>query len=383
MSSEADGKGVQTLSRLREKARRLKREKRIPHVEALEAVAQEAGFPNWHKATKSLPQGKAGAQERQERVAEPGKPTGMPAGWLTIESELDRRIWTAAIADAAGQGQGEPGSVEELIDRVWECQQSSKPNVALRRWNAAQILVKRAKSGMLNKADMDYLLTKLRSDGERVMLIICEEQWGGEEERDRLLASMADQREPPAASCGEVDMVGRFKARMPTGAGKLASEFMAQRGRQQFTDRLPYMDIYECDWGFVTEDGGAWNFYVPAVWRADKSGRSKLIDRFLTAWMNDGYILAEREGRKTNGGRVVVENIDFAIAMDDGVSNDCAMTLWTSAQTPKQTVESRNWIGERFLQEIWPRMVGRVLDPNYKFAQEWRCYRARQQTTGR
>lgn len=103
MSSEADGKGVQTLSRLREKARRLKREKRIPHVEALEAVAQEAGFPNWHKATKSLPQGKAGAQERQERVAEPGKPTGMPAGWLTIESELDRRIWTAAIADAAGQ----------------------------------------------------------------------------------------------------------------------------------------------------------------------------------------------------------------------------------------------------------------------------------------
>jgi hypothetical protein len=337
-------------------------------------VAREAGFPNWHKASKSLAQGKAGAQERQERVAEPGKPTGMPAGWLTIESELDRRIWTAAIADAAGQGQGEPGSVQELIDRVWACHQSSDLDVASRRWNAAKILVKRAKSGMLNEADIDHLLKMLRNHLDRVSILLWEQQWESDEERDRLLASMADQKEPPAASPGEVDIVGRFKARMPTGAGKLASEFMAQRGRQPFTDRLPYMELYECDWGFVTEDRGTWNFYVPAVWRASESARSKLIDRFLTAWKNDGYILAEREGRKTNGGQVVVEIMDFVIGMDDGLSNDCAMTLWNSGQTPKQTVAGRKWIGERFLQEIWPRMVGRVLDPNYKFAQEWRCY---------
>ena len=58
-ASGEDRRGIDdlTLNRLREKARKLKRERGISHGKALEEVAREAGFQSWHKATLSLPEG--------------------------------------------------------------------------------------------------------------------------------------------------------------------------------------------------------------------------------------------------------------------------------------------------------------------------------------
>ncbi|HHL2320158.1 TPA: hypothetical protein ACQ3Y4_000006 [Pseudomonas aeruginosa] len=41
------------ISRLKQRARRLKREKDIPHHEALEITAKTAGFDNWHQAAEA------------------------------------------------------------------------------------------------------------------------------------------------------------------------------------------------------------------------------------------------------------------------------------------------------------------------------------------
>lgn len=41
------------ISRLKQRARRMKREKDIPHHEALEITARAAGFDNWHQAAEA------------------------------------------------------------------------------------------------------------------------------------------------------------------------------------------------------------------------------------------------------------------------------------------------------------------------------------------
>lgn len=41
------------ISRLKQRARRMKREKDIPHYEALEITAKAAGFDNWHQAAEA------------------------------------------------------------------------------------------------------------------------------------------------------------------------------------------------------------------------------------------------------------------------------------------------------------------------------------------
>ncbi|MGY8830026.1 MAG: hypothetical protein ACKVIS_10830 [Pseudomonadales bacterium] len=41
------------ISRLKQRARRMKREKDIPHYKALEITAKAAGFENWHQAAEA------------------------------------------------------------------------------------------------------------------------------------------------------------------------------------------------------------------------------------------------------------------------------------------------------------------------------------------
>ncbi len=43
----------EAISRLKQRARRIKRERDIPHHEALEITAKAAGFDNWHQAAEA------------------------------------------------------------------------------------------------------------------------------------------------------------------------------------------------------------------------------------------------------------------------------------------------------------------------------------------
>ncbi len=45
---------TKALEKLKQKARNIKRERNIPHHEALEIVAQEAGLQNWHQVTNAV-----------------------------------------------------------------------------------------------------------------------------------------------------------------------------------------------------------------------------------------------------------------------------------------------------------------------------------------
>lgn len=44
----------EAISRLKQRARRMKREKDIPHHEALEITAKAAGFDNWHQVAEAV-----------------------------------------------------------------------------------------------------------------------------------------------------------------------------------------------------------------------------------------------------------------------------------------------------------------------------------------
>ena len=46
----------EAISRLKQRARRIKREKDIPHHEALEITAKAAGFDNWHQVAEAAEQ---------------------------------------------------------------------------------------------------------------------------------------------------------------------------------------------------------------------------------------------------------------------------------------------------------------------------------------
>ena len=41
-----------TVERLKQKARKLKREKSIPHTQALDEIAVSAGFNHWHQVVQ-------------------------------------------------------------------------------------------------------------------------------------------------------------------------------------------------------------------------------------------------------------------------------------------------------------------------------------------
>src|SRR5690554_4471696 len=43
---------TQDLDRLKQQARKLKREQQIPHTQALERIAKERGFHHWHHVTE-------------------------------------------------------------------------------------------------------------------------------------------------------------------------------------------------------------------------------------------------------------------------------------------------------------------------------------------
>ena len=300
---------------------------------------------------------------------------------LGIEDPVDFRIWEASMQDDAKpeverwlMSTAQMTAHASKSEGVCRAQGLTLTEVADLREEATAILMKRWRSGKLNEADMDHLLKQMTTHAGRRDLVRWQSQWDMDDARHALQEGLSGQREPTPVGTGGVDIATLFLQRRPTGPGPSAREYLALRSRdpEGRGDRVASAAVYECAWGFMTEDSGGWDFYSPFLWNATRKQYGERIDRFLTAWKNDGHLEAEKASRRLIGGSVVRNTGEFLIVMDDGISNDCCLTLWP-AGSPTQAMAARKWIGEHFLPTIWPRMLARVMDGNYKFAEDWHC----------
>ena len=162
----------------------------------------------------------------------------------------------------------------------------------------------------------------------------------------------------------ETENIQRFIDGKPTGPGSLVEEYLRiEEGADVWSSQISRCKAYEFEWGFILETPtpcAQFEFFVADVWR---SGTEKYFDRFLTAWKNDADPVVES----------LIANSAIMLTMDDGISNyDClSLGCFSDAKTLSRT---RQWLGSVFLNDIWPVMVARVLNPEYVFAAEWHNY---------
>lgn len=369
--------GKPTLSRLKEEARATKKSRGITHTQALEAVAKAHGFANWHAATKQLEHGRSAVREEAGEGGEAGARKGLLDGIPEITDPVFIRAYEAIYADEEKCPLDlKTATMQEVF--AWEQEQEKKAAARGRnlisermcRSTALNMVVNTMHSGQLSEAEFEALLIECSTyEG---CLAMMERSVRGAQEPDRRarMRQMERQREPGLRSSGGVDIAGLMSARRPTGPGPLAAEYAeAHRGNDEWpTLELSQCDVYECAWGFVAEQRGQmlWDFVVPELWREDVMPRDKLIDRFLTAWKNDGEPARDMAKGQLGDGVLIM--------MDDGISQGSCMTLWVSGRSRRDVEMGRRWVVGEFIANIWPKVMARALDPEYVFEADWQTY---------
>jgi hypothetical protein len=161
--------------------------------------------------------------------------------------------------------------------------------------------------------------------------------------------------EPGPFFTANTDEVERFVAGDASGPGPLFAEYAARedvRGIGLFEQ--PPERIHEFDWGFVTEEPGAWSFYVAEVWRRGTVG---YFERFLSAW------LLETGAAPATG--AVPPPVPFGLEAGHGIESFSSVRLLTEGDMAAPAL--RRWLGEIFIVYMLPSMAGRALDPDYDF----------------
>ncbi|MBQ0921277.1 hypothetical protein KBW71_22805 [Hydrogenophaga aromaticivorans] len=161
--------------------------------------------------------------------------------------------------------------------------------------------------------------------------------------------------EPGPFFTADADEVARFVAGEVSGPGPLFSEYATRadvRGVGVF-EQEPER-VHEFDWGFVTEEPGAWNFYVAEVWRRGTVG---YFERFLSAW------LLETGAAPATG--AVPPPVPFGLEVGHGIETFSALRLLTEGDMADPAL--RRWLGDVFISLMLPAMAGRSLDEDYDF----------------
>ena len=163
-------------------------------------------------------------------------------------------------------------------------------------------------------------------------------------------------REPEPLYRADAVAVQRFIDDRPTGPGAMFTEFAMRDDVREVGVLHPEPDaVHEFDWGFVTEEPGAWNVYVAEVWRRGTVGH---FDRMLGAWrLETTQALPEGQRR--------APHVPPGLSEDLGIARFCALTL--HARTGPADAAVRRWVGEVFLTHMLPVMAARALDENYDF----------------
>ncbi len=165
--------------------------------------------------------------------------------------------------------------------------------------------------------------------------------------------------EPQSLFEADAQEVARFVAAQPSGPSALFNEFAALPEVREIglLDPVPER-IYAFAWGFVTEEPGAWNFYLADVWRQGTVG---CFDRFLSAWNLETGVPPDETLRPP----AVPHDLNF----DVGITSFSSLIL--HADTHAGENATRQWVGQVFISHMLPVMAGRVLDENYDFPSNW------------
>lgn len=161
--------------------------------------------------------------------------------------------------------------------------------------------------------------------------------------------------EPGPLFCVDANEVALFVCGQPSGPGALFAEFAARedvRGVGVF-ETLP-AQVYEFDWGFVTEEPGLWSFYVAKAWR---NGSVGYFERFLSAWLLE-------TGATPSAGEHPPE-VPFGLEAEPGIGHFSSFILHGTVDPADPAL--RRWLGEVFIGLMLPAMAGRALDEDYDF----------------
>lgn len=136
----------------------------------------------------------------------------------------------------------------------------------------------------------------------------------------------------------------------PNGPGPLFAEYVCRedvRAVGVFTGDLP--DIYEFEWGFVTEEDSVWNVYIAEVWRR---GTLSFFEYFIQAW--DTQTVTPPHG--------VSWRVPEGLAVEVGIAAFSCLTLRSPAHPPDEA--TRQWLGDDFVAGLLPELTRRALDDN-------------------
>lgn len=163
--------------------------------------------------------------------------------------------------------------------------------------------------------------------------------------------------DPPPLFSSDPALVKRFVSGELTGPGPLYAEYKARKDVTEIGVLAEAPDgIHEFSWGFVVEDQGAWHFYISDVWRKGTVG---CFERFFCAWQQ-----ATLSHPVDNQGNVVPP-VPLGLYMEDGIGSFSSLTLQSCIDTPDP--DTRQWIGEVFIDRMLPMMAARVMDQHYDF----------------
>lgn len=136
----------------------------------------------------------------------------------------------------------------------------------------------------------------------------------------------------------------------PNGPGPLFAEYVCRedvRAVGVFTGDLP--DIYEFEWGFVTEEDSVWNVYIAEVWRR---GTLSFFEYFIQAW----------EVQTATPPHGVSWRVPEGLAVEVGIAAFSCLTLRSPAHPADEA--TRQWLGDDFVAGLLPELTRRALDDN-------------------
>lgn len=359
-------KNNQSIERLKELARVHKKETGCAHNEALEIVAKQHGFQTWHQATKELP--------------------------LKSQSKTDKRTKASDTRTVREFIDSLPKSTDEELNRLSEALFHDKPKtdyldlppdeamkMALKEMESfpgghtaytvdhvtktaiLNMIMNSRRAGQLSDEDFDDLVDEVRTaQGRKNLLDRVERAYAMER---KIAGQKASTKTSPAPHFRSTNTeLDGFKFGVPKKNGSMVGQFIAMDSVEDYVkDQVTRSPAFEFSWGFIksSNNNTIWDFYVKDVW---ESGTENFFDRFLTAWKNDGEPELEKARMKSDN--------NFFISMDDGISNFSCISL-ACLGDEHSVSRARKWISDEFIARIFPVMVAKVLDLNYKFAEDW------------
>jgi hypothetical protein len=163
----------------------------------------------------------------------------------------------------------------------------------------------------------------------------------------RAKRSWAEVRSPVRCQPEEIQRLVDGEA---TGPGPLFAEYICRddvRAIGVFDGELP--DIYEFEWGFVTEQASTWNIYIAEVWRR---GTLSFFEFFIDAWA----------AQTTTPPHGISWRVPPGLVVEVGITAFSCITL-RSEQDPADEA-TRQWLGDDFVAGLLPELTRRALDDN-------------------